>query len=239
MRRTLKYGYWSQWRETKTCATLQEKWAGVRTKDRAYLAKETAPGVEVVVVDLDDEDYRGDKGDEEEGLPDYEDEGDNEVIDSLIDSFNGTTVKNGRCRACQGKGGYLMQKGAPSTDAMHYRIAAADNALLLLSLVVYTPSRLHRPTSAPSCSVHPATSAPLHAITLPSSAPEVVEVLGKAGAKHRKSTALTMREEDVNTKSCTRCKGGYSRIGPDHQKPVQGCWKRWGKRQCGGSKYRN
>ncbi|KAJ7842381.1 hypothetical protein B0H14DRAFT_2586397 [Mycena olivaceomarginata] len=34
--------------------------------------------------------------------------------------------------------------------------------------------------------------------------PEVVEVLGKAGAKHRKSTVLAMREEDVNAKSCTR-----------------------------------
>ncbi|KAF8151201.1 hypothetical protein K438DRAFT_1623891 [Mycena galopus ATCC 62051] len=113
MRRTIEYGYWSagtwatreerrartvepelqeglaayareqQWREIETCEKLEEKWAGVRAKGRAYLAKETAPGVELVVVDLDDEDYREGEGDddEEEGTPDYEDEGDDEVIE--------------------------------------------------------------------------------------------------------------------------------------------------------------
>jgi hypothetical protein len=87
MRCTIEYGYWSagtwatreegragtveaelqedlaayareqQWREIETCDKLKQKWAGVRAKGHAYLAKETAPGVDVVVVDLDDDNY--------------------------------------------------------------------------------------------------------------------------------------------------------------------------------------
>ncbi|KAF7343966.1 CxC2 domain-containing protein [Mycena venus] len=58
------YAREQQWRETETCDKLQQR-------------------VEIVVVDLDDEDYQGGEGDEEEeeGTPDYEDEGDNEVIE--------------------------------------------------------------------------------------------------------------------------------------------------------------
>jgi hypothetical protein len=77
------YAREQRWREIETCDTLKQKWAGVRAKGHAYLAKETAPGVDIVVVDLDDEDYREGEGDdeEEEGMPDYEDEGDDEVIE--------------------------------------------------------------------------------------------------------------------------------------------------------------
>ncbi|KAF8210714.1 hypothetical protein K438DRAFT_97234, partial [Mycena galopus ATCC 62051] len=113
MRRTIEYGHWAagEWarradaragvvedevleglkvyareqevRETTTCETLTAKWAGMREKGRAYLARETAPGVEVVVP-LDDEEDGGEDGrdnEDEEGPPDYEDEGDNEVLE--------------------------------------------------------------------------------------------------------------------------------------------------------------
>jgi hypothetical protein len=110
MRRTIEYGYWEagEWdrraggrmgsvddellegltayareqqdREIKTSGTLTEKWAKIREKGRAYLAREmpTAAG-KAVVVALDAE---GDKEvDDEEGPPDYDDEGDNEVLE--------------------------------------------------------------------------------------------------------------------------------------------------------------
>jgi hypothetical protein len=70
-------------RETATCETLTAKWAGVREKGRAYLARETAPGVEVVVP-LDDEEDSGEDGgdnEDEEGPPDYEDEDNDEVLE--------------------------------------------------------------------------------------------------------------------------------------------------------------
>ncbi|KAJ6475387.1 hypothetical protein C8R45DRAFT_1102680 [Mycena sanguinolenta] len=79
----MAYAREQQSRETETCEKLQARWAGVRAKGRVYLARETAPGTEVVVVDLDEEGYPGaDGGDEdgEEGEPDYEDEGDDEVM---------------------------------------------------------------------------------------------------------------------------------------------------------------
>ncbi|KAF7357237.1 CxC2 domain-containing protein [Mycena sanguinolenta] len=109
MRRTIEYGHWAegtwaqresgragqvelelqeglvayareqQWRERETCQMLERKWAGVRAKGRAYLARETAPGVEVVVDD--EEEYGLDGGDDDEGSPDYEDEGDDEVVE--------------------------------------------------------------------------------------------------------------------------------------------------------------
>ncbi|KAF7365867.1 CxC2 domain-containing protein [Mycena venus] len=112
MRRTIEYGYWSacEWarraearagtvgeellegltayareqqnRETKTCEKLTTNWAKIREKGRAYLARETVAGVEVVVP-LDDEEDRIGEGDdgEEEGPPDYEDEGDDDILE--------------------------------------------------------------------------------------------------------------------------------------------------------------
>jgi hypothetical protein len=109
MRRTIEYGHWAghEWarrvdaragveeelleglrayareqekREATTRETLAVKWAGVREKGRAYLAWETAPGVEVVVP-LDEEEDDGDEDEDEEGSPDYEDEGDDEVLE--------------------------------------------------------------------------------------------------------------------------------------------------------------
>ncbi|KAF7373979.1 CxC2 domain-containing protein [Mycena sanguinolenta] len=64
-------------REMETCRMLTNRWAGVREKGRAYLAHETAPGVEIVVPM--DEDGR--EEDEEERDPDYEDEGDDEIME--------------------------------------------------------------------------------------------------------------------------------------------------------------
>ncbi|KAJ6476013.1 hypothetical protein C8R47DRAFT_1178917 [Mycena vitilis] len=107
MRRTIEYGHWMalEWdsrtearvgavepelmeglrayareqqdREIRTADGLTVKWAGLRAKGRAYLARETAPGVEIVVP-LDDDDA-GAESDEEEGPPNYEDEEDYEV----------------------------------------------------------------------------------------------------------------------------------------------------------------
>ncbi|KAJ6479819.1 hypothetical protein C8R45DRAFT_1054444 [Mycena sanguinolenta] len=93
MRRTIEYGHWlaGEWneglaaytqeqahREEETCRILMKWWAGVREKGRAYLAHETALGVEVVIpVDEDD----AAEHDDEEGAPDYEDEGDDEIMD--------------------------------------------------------------------------------------------------------------------------------------------------------------
>ncbi|KAJ6549339.1 hypothetical protein B0H10DRAFT_2380877, partial [Mycena sp. CBHHK59/15] len=112
MHRTIEYGYWSavEWvrripqraedvsaellegltaygreqeaRELKTCEELTEKWAAIRLRGRAFLAKETPAGIEVVVP-LDDDERERDEGsdEEEEGLPDYEDEGDDEILE--------------------------------------------------------------------------------------------------------------------------------------------------------------
>jgi hypothetical protein len=66
-------------RETTTSAILTAKWACIREKGRTYRARETSPGVEVVVP-LDDEVWGG-QGDEEDGPPDYEDEGDDELLE--------------------------------------------------------------------------------------------------------------------------------------------------------------
>ncbi|KAJ7165438.1 hypothetical protein C8R43DRAFT_878439, partial [Mycena crocata] len=107
MRRTLEYGHWAAaaWlgreelrdgavdavlkeglvayaqeqahREVETVADLEIKWAAIREKGRAYLARETLAGVDVVVP-LGDEDVRGD---EDEGAPDYEDEGDEDLLE--------------------------------------------------------------------------------------------------------------------------------------------------------------
>jgi hypothetical protein len=111
MRRNIEFGYWEagEWerrvggrvgsvnnellegltayaqeqqdREIKTADTLTAKWAKIREKGRTYLVRETPTATgEAVVVALDAE---GDEevDDEEEGPPDYEDEGDNEVLD--------------------------------------------------------------------------------------------------------------------------------------------------------------
>lgn len=111
MRRTIEYGYWSarEWvkwagarvsgvdeelleglaayaleqedREQRTCKMLASKWERIREKGRAYLAHETSStdGGDIVVL-LDDEEG-AEENDEEEEVPDYEDEGDDEVID--------------------------------------------------------------------------------------------------------------------------------------------------------------
>ncbi|KAJ7906618.1 hypothetical protein B0H13DRAFT_2505539 [Mycena leptocephala] len=106
--RTIEYGYWSafEWirraplrandvsdelleglaaysreqecREMQTCDMLSDKWAHIRLLGRAYLARETAAGA-ALVVPL--EDGNADEGDEEEGQPDYEDDGDDEVLE--------------------------------------------------------------------------------------------------------------------------------------------------------------
>ncbi|KAF8148323.1 hypothetical protein K438DRAFT_1625581 [Mycena galopus ATCC 62051] len=105
MRCTIEYGYWSacEWarwagarsgtvdnelldgltayareqqiRETTTCETLTATWVKIREKGRAYLARE-------MVVSLNDDEEQGGEGDddEEEGLPDHEDEGDDEIL---------------------------------------------------------------------------------------------------------------------------------------------------------------
>ncbi|KAF8122730.1 hypothetical protein K438DRAFT_2004166 [Mycena galopus ATCC 62051] len=108
MRRTIEYGYWSarEWakrggarasgvdeellegltvyareqedREITMSVQLAAKWARIREKGRAFLARESAPGEEIVVLlDSDDEGA----GDEEEGQPDYEDEGDDKILE--------------------------------------------------------------------------------------------------------------------------------------------------------------
>jgi uncharacterized protein HemY len=109
MRRTIEYGYWSahEWltrrmaragtvedelmegltayareqehREITTSQQLTTRWAQIREKGRRFLARETAQGVEVVVpLDVDDE---GEDDENEEGPPDYEDEGDDEILE--------------------------------------------------------------------------------------------------------------------------------------------------------------
>jgi hypothetical protein len=75
------YAHEQEDRKTTTSNQLTKKWAGIRLKGRAYLARETAPGMEIVVP-LDDGDA-GEEGEEgeEEGPPDYEDEGDDEILE--------------------------------------------------------------------------------------------------------------------------------------------------------------
>ncbi|KAJ7059253.1 hypothetical protein C8F01DRAFT_989914 [Mycena amicta] len=70
------YAHEQEDRETRTSNQLTLNWTGIRLKGRAYLAGETRAGVDIVVP-LDDDD--GDDG--EEGPPDYEDEGDDEILD--------------------------------------------------------------------------------------------------------------------------------------------------------------
>ncbi|KAJ7029322.1 hypothetical protein C8F04DRAFT_1264984 [Mycena alexandri] len=70
-------------RENRTCAKLTADWSKIREKGRAYLAKETMGG-EHVVVSIEGEEEEDDDdsdGDDEEGPPDYEDEGDDEVME--------------------------------------------------------------------------------------------------------------------------------------------------------------
>ncbi|KAJ7306865.1 hypothetical protein DFH08DRAFT_720597 [Mycena albidolilacea] len=108
MRQTIEYGYWSahEWvrragmwagtvegeilegltayareqerREIITCEELTANWARIRERGRAFLAKELAPGDDVVVM-LDDDESPPDA--EEDGPPDYEDEADDEIMD--------------------------------------------------------------------------------------------------------------------------------------------------------------
>lgn len=109
MRRTIEYGYWqaAEWlvrtaersgevpaeleeglkaygleqadRESRTCETLQRKWALIREKGRAYLRRETTGGVEVrLPLDAEED---AEEGDEEEGPPDYANEGDDEILE--------------------------------------------------------------------------------------------------------------------------------------------------------------
>ncbi|KAJ7474959.1 hypothetical protein FB451DRAFT_1397828 [Mycena latifolia] len=109
MCRTIKYGYWSggEWvrrarqragtveaaleeglvayaaeqasRELETCDKLTTKWAGIREKGRAYLARETPSSTEIRVP-IEERDVRPDNEDEE-GAPDYDDEGDEELLE--------------------------------------------------------------------------------------------------------------------------------------------------------------
>ncbi|KAJ7315783.1 hypothetical protein DFH08DRAFT_917665 [Mycena albidolilacea] len=112
MRRTIEYGYWSaaDWvtragarggmveeelreglaayaaeqvdRETKTSEGLAAKWARIRERGRAYLARETAAGADVVIPLADEDEAEGEgDNDEEEGPPDYADEGDDEILE--------------------------------------------------------------------------------------------------------------------------------------------------------------
>ncbi|KAJ7050144.1 hypothetical protein C8F01DRAFT_1001117 [Mycena amicta] len=74
------YAHEQQDRETTTAHRLTQNWAGIRSKGQAYLARETPSGVDVVVP-LDDDDAGEEGEDEEEGPPDYEDEGDDEILD--------------------------------------------------------------------------------------------------------------------------------------------------------------
>ncbi|KAJ6528208.1 hypothetical protein B0H19DRAFT_1275002 [Mycena capillaripes] len=110
MRRTLEYGYWAaaEWvrrgsardevsvelgeglaayaaeqqdREIRTCEALAGKWLRIRERGREYLAGQTPSGVDVVIPLDDGDDDRADSDDEEEGAPDYDDEGDDEILD--------------------------------------------------------------------------------------------------------------------------------------------------------------
>ncbi|KAJ7034185.1 hypothetical protein C8F04DRAFT_1183471 [Mycena alexandri] len=70
--------------ENRMCGKLTTDWAKIREKGWAYLAKETMGG-EHVVVDIMAEEDKDDDGEEdrneEEGAPDYEDKGNDEVMD--------------------------------------------------------------------------------------------------------------------------------------------------------------
>jgi hypothetical protein len=72
-------------REIQTCEDLMAKWARIREKGHGYLAQETSPGADVVVPLEDNnggEGYDGEGDDEqEEGPPDYKDEGDDEIME--------------------------------------------------------------------------------------------------------------------------------------------------------------
>ncbi|KAJ6574049.1 hypothetical protein B0H19DRAFT_1208169 [Mycena capillaripes] len=74
------YAREQEYREILTCETLAVKWSPVREKGRAFLARETTPGVGIVIP-LDEDDELHDDDDDEESPPDYEDEGDEEVIE--------------------------------------------------------------------------------------------------------------------------------------------------------------
>ncbi|KAJ7430387.1 hypothetical protein B0H11DRAFT_2263562 [Mycena galericulata] len=108
MRRTIEYSYWAakEWlcrgikrvglvdeeleeglltysleqsaREVRTGEMLTKNWAKLREKGRAFLARETAAGTEVVIP-VEESDVSDDDG--EEGRPDDEDEGDEELLD--------------------------------------------------------------------------------------------------------------------------------------------------------------
>ncbi|KAJ7738539.1 hypothetical protein DFH07DRAFT_966118 [Mycena maculata] len=65
-------------RELETCEQLRVKWVGLREKARAFLARETAPGMEVIVP----LDGTADDDDDEEGTAqEYEDEGDEDLLE--------------------------------------------------------------------------------------------------------------------------------------------------------------
>ncbi|KAF8209776.1 hypothetical protein K438DRAFT_1960011 [Mycena galopus ATCC 62051] len=66
--------------EMTTCGELAAKWAGIRGKGRAFLAREAVGGADVIVSFEDDEEGV-ERDDEEEGPPDYKDEGDNEILE--------------------------------------------------------------------------------------------------------------------------------------------------------------
>ncbi|KAJ7429369.1 hypothetical protein B0H11DRAFT_1945160 [Mycena galericulata] len=65
-------------REVRTGEMLTKNWAKLREKGRAFLARETAAGTEVVIP-VEESDVSDDDG--EEGRPDDEDEGDEELLD--------------------------------------------------------------------------------------------------------------------------------------------------------------
>jgi transposase-like protein len=75
------YAQEQQDREVDTSESLTAKWVRIRKRGHLYLARETpTAAAAAVVVALDGE---GDEEleDEEEGPPDYEDEGDDEILD--------------------------------------------------------------------------------------------------------------------------------------------------------------
>jgi hypothetical protein len=110
MRHTIEYGYWSaaEWgtragiregmaeeelreglaaytakqvhREINTSEELTAKWARIREQGHAYLVREMAAGADVVIPLADEDDAEGDD-EEEEGPPDYADEGDDETME--------------------------------------------------------------------------------------------------------------------------------------------------------------
>ncbi|KAJ7753122.1 hypothetical protein DFH07DRAFT_774254 [Mycena maculata] len=65
-------------RELQTCEMLEKKWKGLRERACVFLARESGPGVEVVVpLEVGDDD----DPDDEETPPDYEDEGDDDLLE--------------------------------------------------------------------------------------------------------------------------------------------------------------